>query len=116
MASVPTSLRSNGGGGDNDDMDDRIKALESAVQGATDRLTRIETTLEHIPTKGDLADAMTAQLKWIVGTPVVLGAAALIIMTFVLNNAIPIQTQSAQAPTIIVNVPPSVDSPPPPTQ
>jgi len=86
MASVPSSLRSNGGGGDNDDMDDRIKALESAVQGATDRLTRIETTLEHIPTKGDLADA------------------------------IPIQTQSAQAPTIIVNVPPSVDSPPPPTQ
>ena len=95
-------------------MEDRIKSLEIAVQDANDRLTQIETTLQHMPTKGDLSDAMTGQLKWIVGTAIVLGAAALTIMTFVLNNAIPKEQASAQAPTVIVNIPPTTGQAPPP--
>lgn len=103
-----------GGGGDNGDMDTRVKALETAMVSVNDRLAKIETRLDHMPTKSDLSDAMTGQLKWIVGTAIVLGAAAITVMTFVLNNAIP--TQSTQAPTVIVNVPPDAAAPDSPSR
>lgn len=65
-----------GGGGDNDDMDARIKALETAMLGANDRLTKIETKLDHMPTKADLSDALHSQTRWVIGTAIALAAVA----------------------------------------
>lgn len=65
-----------GGGGDNEDMEKRIQALEVAMQGANDRLTKIETRLDHMPTKADLSDAVHQQTKWIIGTAIALVAIA----------------------------------------
>ncbi len=70
-------------------MDKRVEKLEEFAQDAKDRLIKIETRLDQVVTKADLSDAMNAQIKWMVGTAVVLGVAAITIMTFVLNNAVP---------------------------
>lgn len=101
-----------GGGGDNTGMEARVKSLEEAVTAVSDRLTKIEARLEHMPTKADLSDAMNSQIKWIVGTAAVLGGAAIVVMTFVLNNASP--KPGAGQPPIIINVPASIPAPPPP--
>lgn len=65
-----------GGPGDNGGMEARIRALETAVQGANDRLTRIETRLDHMPTKADLSDALHSQTRWVIGTAIALAAVA----------------------------------------
>lgn len=70
------SMDSGGGGGDNDDMEARIKALETAMLGANDRLTKIETRLDHMPTKADLSDALHSQTRWVIGTAIALAAVA----------------------------------------
>lgn len=55
-----------------------------------------------------------ATIEWMVGTAVVLGATAITVMTFVLNNATPprnppvpvVQTAPAQPPALIIQIPP----------
>jgi len=69
-------LPGSGGPGDNDGMEPRIRALETAVQSANDRLTKIETRLDHMPTKADLSDALHSQTRWIIGTAIALAAVA----------------------------------------
>lgn len=56
-----------GGGGDNEDMEKRVQKLEQSMMAVSDRLTKIETRLEHMPTKADLSDAVHTQTKWVVG-------------------------------------------------
>lgn len=94
-----------GGGGPPHDslMEERVGKLEEFAQDAKDRLIKIETRLDQTVTKADLSDAMNAQIKWMVGTAVVLGVAAITVMTFVLNNAIPkVPTAPAVTPAPIV--------------
>lgn len=55
------------GGGNNGDMEPRVKALEDAMVTVRDRLTQIETRLENMPTKADLSDAVHTQTKWVIG-------------------------------------------------
>ncbi|WP_281077088.1 hypothetical protein [Variovorax paradoxus] len=104
---------------DNDFMDQRIRKLEEFAEEAKKTLVRIETKLESTVTKADLTDAINAQIKWMVGTAAVLGAAAITIMTFVLNNATPkaptVQPAAVApaAPPIIINVPPAQQTPAP---
>jgi len=103
------------GGGeppDNGDMENRVLKLEYFAEETRDRLVRIETKLETFATKEDLADAKADLVKWIVGTAVALGSAAIVVMTFVLNNAVPkVAPPPSQAP-IIINVPqPSATQP-----
>jgi hypothetical protein len=48
-------------------------------------------------------------IKWIVGTGALLGAAAITVMTFVLNNAVPKANPPTTAPVVInVSSPPTV--------
>lgn len=95
-------------------MDARVKKLEElAEQSRTElreidvRLTKIEARLDQTATRSDVTDAVNGQIKWIVGTAVALGASAITVMTFVLNNAVPKPlTQPAAQPTpIIITVP-----------
>lgn len=109
-----TSFDGGGGGGYDDGMDARVKKLEElAEQSRTElreidvRLTKIEARLDQTATRSDVTDAVNGQIKWIVGTAVALGASAITVMTFVLNNAVPKPlTQPAAQPTpIIITVP-----------
>lgn len=87
------------------DMEARVLKLEDFALETRDRLTRIETKLDATATKADLMEAVNGQIKWMIVTAVGLGVAAITVMTFVLNNAVPkTAAQQAQAP-IIINVP-----------
>jgi tetrahydromethanopterin S-methyltransferase subunit B len=80
-------------------MEDRIKKLEEHAEDARDRLARIETRLDQMPTKADMREAMNGMIKWMVGTAVGLGAAAVTVtvITFTLNHATPKQVGSPHA-------------------
>ncbi len=108
---------------DNGDMEARVTALEDFAKDAKERLTRIETKLDHTATKADVAEAANSQIKWMVGTAAGLGVAAITVMTFVLNNAAPksppavpaAAIQPSQAP-IIINVPAAAAPTPTPSK
>jgi len=99
-------LQSSGGPPHNEGMEARVAKLEDFAQDTRERLTRIETKLDSFATKADLQEMSGSMIKWMVGTAVGLGVAAITVMTFVLNNAAPKAPQApqAQAP-IIINVP-----------
>ena len=81
-----TSFDGGSGGGYDGPMESRVKKLEDDLLAIK---TDVAVIRSNYLTKHDLAEATNAQVKWIVGTAVVLGGMALTIMTFVLNNAIP---------------------------
>ena len=113
-------------GVDDGDMEARIAKLEEFVVDARERLTKMETRLDQTATKADLTDKVgglqvemhkgfgeihkgqSDLIKWVVGTALVLGAMAITIMTFVLNNAVPkaIVAPTTQQAPIIIQVPP----------
>lgn len=85
-----------GGGGYDEGMETRVAKLEEFVVDARERLTKIETRLEQTATKADIGDirvdmhkGFVDMTKWVVGTAVGMGAAGIVVMTFVLNNAVP---------------------------
>mgnify|MGYP000167916936 CR=1 FL=1 len=102
-----------GGGGPpyDEEMEARIAKLEDFVSEARMemraidvRLGRIEMRLDVAATKADIQDSANAMIKWIVATAALLGAGAITVMTFVLNNASTKASQSAPAP-IVITVP-----------
>lgn len=98
-------------------MESRVIKLEDFAVETRDRLTRIETKLDANATKAEMHDLKAELIKWMVGLTVGLGAAAITVMTFVLNNAAPKSVQPAAAPIpIIINIPvqqPALTSPVP---
>lgn len=92
------------------DTETRVDKLENVVVEARERLTRIETRLDHIEanmvTKADLAEFSGTMIKWMIGTASGMSIAGITVMTFVLNNAVPkAAAQSPPAP-IIIQLPP----------
>lgn len=107
----------NGGGPPHDgDMEARVAKLEEFVIDSRDRLTKIESRLDQTSTKADLHENANSMIKWIVGSVLGLGAAAITVMTFVLNNATP-KAPAAQPAPIIITVPqqgiPAITTPAP---
>jgi hypothetical protein len=100
--------------------------LEEFIAETRERFARIETRLDQTVTRADLLEAVgglrsdmakgfLSMVKWIVGTAVGLSAAAVTVMTFVLNYATPprnppvpiIQAAPAPAvPPVIIQMPP----------
>jgi hypothetical protein len=112
----------NGGGPPYDgEMEARIAKLEEfVVEARTElraidvRLGKIEMRLDVTATKADIQDTANALIKWIVATAALLGAAAISVMTFVLNNAATHAGPSAPVPIVItVPVPPAAPVAPP---
>lgn len=97
-------LDKGGGPPEDGDMDARVAKLEEFVVDARDRLMKIETRLDATATKADLHEGFNGMIKWVVGTAVVLGATAITVMTFVLNNAVP-KAPAAQPAPIVIQVP-----------
>jgi hypothetical protein len=96
------------------DNDERITRLEERyerfseqtrheLQSIDVRLTRIETDMA---TKTDLERAINSIIKWVVGTMFGASVAAVTVMTFVLNNAIPRQAPALASAPVIIQVPP----------
>lgn len=112
-----------GGGGYDDPMEARIAKLEEFVVDARERLTKIETRLEQTATKSDIGDirvdmhkGFVDMTKWVVGTAVGMGAAGIVVMTFVLNNAVPKAPAAppAQLQPLIIYAQPTQAAPPTP--
>lgn len=97
----------------NDGMEARVTKLEEFAHDTRDRLTRIEGKLDTFATKADLQEMSASMVKWMVGTAVGLGVAAITVMTFVLNNASPKSAVSVTPPPIIINVPAQAVQPSP---
>lgn len=122
---------SGGGSGYHDRMEARVSALEEAVKNLPTKAdmdglrqaTKADLEVLRLATKADLmevklglkSDLLATEngiIKWMVMTAVGLGAAAITVMTFVLNNATPkaptaISQPAASQQPIIINVPPA---------
>ncbi|WP_312834774.1 hypothetical protein [Comamonas sp.] len=99
----------------NGGMEARLTALEAFAQDAKDRLTRVETKLDHI-------EKEVGQVKWWIIAQIVAGIVAVLgtgiaiqqmtVATFqgaaqVAKDATPSAPAAAQQPPIIINVPSS---------
>lgn len=88
------------------DIETKLIGLEESVAEARERMMKIETRLDHIEanmaTKADLANLSATMIKWIVGMVTGAGLAAITVMTFVLNNAVPPKAAPSTAPAPIV--------------
>lgn len=112
----------NGAGGNfgepphNDGMDARIATLEAIIptlatkeemvklRGETrEGFADVRAAIEMVRT--DMHKGTAEIIKWMVGLTFGLGATAIVVMTFVLNNATPKAPQAAAQPPIIINVP-----------
>lgn len=92
-------------------MEARVANLEEFAVETRNRLARIESRLDGIDermaimaTKADLAELSERMIKWIAGTAIAMSAAAITVMTFVLNNAVP-KAQSPPPAPIIITIP-----------
>ncbi|WP_426176761.1 hypothetical protein [Massilia sp. TWR1-2-2] len=101
--------------------------LEEFAAEARERFARVETRLDQMVTRAEFAEAIgavrgeigalrvelykgfTGMVKWIVGTAVVFGAAAVTVITFVLNYAAPPRI----LPAPLVQTIPAPPPPPP---
>ncbi len=79
------------------------------------RLSQLEALVPTLATKSDVEKASHDVTKWVVGTMVGGVGLFIVIMSFVLNNAVPkAPPAAAPAPTpIIIQVPTATPAPPP---
>lgn len=82
-------------------MESRIQRLEADVAAIKEDVAVLRANSEHFVTKADLQNQLTSLVKWIVGTAIGLGVAAVTVMTFVLNNATP----KANTTPVVIYVP-----------
>lgn len=76
------------------------------------RLARLEALVPTLATKADVEKASHDVTKWVVGTMVGGVGLFIVIMTFVLNNAVPKSTaQATQPQPIIISVPAQTPQP-----
>lgn len=90
---------------------DRIDRLSeqtrTELQAMDVRLARIETRLDQTVTRADLERAINSVVKWVVGTMLGAAVAAVTVMTFVLNNAVPRPAAAPSPAPIIIQLPPA---------
>jgi hypothetical protein len=95
-------------------MEARIEKLEEFAIDVRERLMKIETRLDQTATKADLSQAIADVIRWVVGTAIVLGAAAVTVITFVLNHAtLPRNPLPPPQAPIVIQVPAYPPVPPP---
>lgn len=101
----------------NVELAERIEAVETDVRDVRDRLGRVETKLDGLATKAEMHDLKAELIKWTVGTAFGLGSVAIVVMTFVLNNAVPKAAPAIPPAPIVITLPaqpaPAATSPAP---
>lgn len=115
LRQLTTSFDGGGGGGYDHPMEARVAKIEEFVGEARTelraidvRLTKIETRLDATATKADVQDTANATIKWVVGTGAVMFSMAVVIITFVLNNATPKPGPTAAPAPIVIYAQPAV--------
>jgi hypothetical protein len=78
-------------------MESRVQRLEADIATIKADLAVVKS---NYATKADLAELASSLIKWMVGTALGLGVAAITVMTFVLNNAVP-KAPAATTPIVI---------------
>jgi hypothetical protein len=90
------------------DIEARLDKHDEMFVNVIERLSKIETRLDHIEanmvTKADLAEMSATIIKWVVGMIFGSAVAAITVMTFVLNNAVPKAPPAPPTP-IVVQIP-----------
>lgn len=81
-----------------------LRSIDVRLGSIETKLNVFETRLDGTATKADLQRCVNSLIKWIVATSAVLGAAAITVLTFVLNNAVP-KANPATPPPIVITVP-----------
>jgi hypothetical protein len=101
-------------------METRVAKIEESVEDARTelraidvRLTKIETRLEATATKADVQDTANATIKWVIGTGAVMFSMAIVIITFVLNNATPKPGPTSAPAPIVIYAQPTAPAPVP---
>ncbi len=94
-----------------DHLGERIDRLteqsRTELQAMDVRLARIETRLDQTATRADLERAINSVVKWVVGTMLGAAIAAVTVMTFVLNNAVPRPSAGPPLAPVIIQLPPA---------
>ncbi|MRW94265.1 hypothetical protein GJ699_30250 [Duganella sp. FT80W] len=90
------------------DIDTRFDKIETRLDKHDEKFVDVLTRLAHIEsnmaTKEDMAKLEATMIKWMVGLIFGASVAAITVMTFVLNNAVP--KTPVQPPTpIVIQVP-----------
>ncbi len=99
--------------------------FKKAVADIDNQFVRVESRLEQTSTKADLgemradiaemkagvSDMKSELIKWMVGTAIGLGVAAITVMTFVLNNAVPKSVSPTQPASIVIQMPGTAPAP-----
>jgi hypothetical protein len=79
-----------------------VGELRTELRAIGARLAKIDSRLEATATKADVRKIANATIKWVVGTGAVMFSMAVVIITFVLNNATPkLGPAAAMAPIVI---------------
>lgn len=86
----------------------RLAKLEDFALEARERMIKIEARLDQTATKAEMASlraemqrGFADMIKWIVGTAIGITATGIVVMTFVLNNAVPKAPAAPSAPITI---------------
>jgi len=104
-------------------METRIARLEELMADTRELVIDARARLDQCATKADLAEQIGAlraemlkgfadMVKWIVGTAIVMSGTGIVVMTFVLNNAVPKAPPAPTQPIVIYTQP---ATPPPPS-
>jgi hypothetical protein len=104
------------GGGDDGSMNERVATLEakweaviptlatkSDIEGTKTSIAEVRTDVAGV--RADVARGFADQTKWIIGAAFGGVATFIVVMTFVLNNAVPKAPAAAAQQPIIINVP-----------
>lgn len=95
------------GGGSGDEINMRLSKLE----------TKVDVLIPTLATKADISDTKYDIVKWLSALMVALTALGITVITFMLNRALPIQSDAQRQPIIIYPqqqiTPPTPQSTPP---
>ncbi|NNM81169.1 MAG: hypothetical protein HKL98_00990 [Burkholderiales bacterium] len=80
-----------------------VAVLKGDVSVLRSDVSEIKASVPFLATKTEASEMKASLIQWIIGTAIALGATAITVMAFVLNNATP-KVAAPQQP-IIINVP-----------
>ncbi|MRW86747.1 hypothetical protein GJ698_22000 [Pseudoduganella sp. FT26W] len=86
------------------DIEARLDKHDEMFVNVMERLSKIEARLEHMATKEDVEKMGARIVRWVVGMIFGASVAAITVMTFVLNNAVPKAPPVPPTP-IVIQVP-----------
>jgi hypothetical protein len=92
-------------------METRIAKLEELMADARARLDQCATKADVEALRAEMHKGFADMIKWIVGTAIVLGGTGIVVITFVLNNAVPKAPPPTPLPPVVIYTQPAPVAP-----